>query len=62
MLMAWEISSRYDSERQFLRMPVCDICGKTIQDEMFHIIGGEKICNECLDDTKVYTDEWAEEH
>lgn len=36
-------------EQRLAGRPVCDRCGKPIQDEFFYEIDCEKICPECLE-------------
>lgn len=40
-------------------LPICDQCGRPITDEKFHIINGEKWCDECLDECEVFTDNYV---
>lgn len=39
-------------------LPVCDYCGRLIQDEKYYEINGDKICQECLDDNFL---KWTED-
>ena len=40
----------YDAEqqRQLEKLPVCEQCGQTIQDDYYFVINDEVICTECL--------------
>ena len=42
---------QYDAEQQAQldKLPKCEYCGETIQDDYYYVIFGEKICQECLD-------------
>ena len=42
------------------RLPYCDECGKKIDGETFYIIGDEFICENCMDNHMVWTDDWLE--
>lgn len=44
----WETHER-EQERRLAELPVCDICGKPIQDEHYYLINDENVCPECLD-------------
>lgn len=39
-----------EMERRRTRLPQCDYCGEHIQDEYYYEIGGEIICEECLNE------------
>lgn len=46
------------AQQEWIRSrPVCDCCGEYIQDESYHQIMGEKICDRCLDGMIVYVEE-----
>lgn len=50
-----------EQERQLERLPVCEICGKHIQDEHLYLINDEFVCQKCLDrDYKKQTDDYIE--
>ena len=54
----------YDAEnaRRLERRPVCNICGEHIQDEHLYQIGGELVCESCLNDNyRKSTDSFIEE-
>lgn len=46
-----------EQERMLRKRPVCDCCGEYIQDESFHRIFGEAICDRCLDGMIEYVEE-----
>lgn len=46
-----------EQERWLQSRPVCDCCGEHIQDESYHQIMGEKICDRCLDGMIIYVEE-----
>ena len=35
----------------------CDCCGERIQDESYHQINGERICDRCLDGMIVFVED-----
>ena len=43
----WEAYDRY-KESLLERLPVCDECGKRIQDDMYFDIDGEILCEKCI--------------
>ena len=45
---AWEMSR-----------PVCDYCGEHIQEDKFWIIEGKKICESCLNESSVWTEDYS---
>ena len=49
----WEAHER-EQERQRLRYPTCDHCGKTLWEYIFRI-DGEVLCESCL--TDIYREE-----
>lgn len=52
-----------EQERQLSELPVCEICGKPIQDENLYLINDEFVCQECLDrDFRKDTDDYVERH
>lgn len=43
--------------------PVCEICGKHIQDEHLYLINDEFVCEKCLNrDFRKWTDDYAEDY
>lgn len=44
-------------ERRLQELPVCDCCGEHIQEESFHRIFGEVICDRCLDGMIEYVED-----
>lgn len=32
------------------RFPICDICGEPIQDESYHVLFDNNVCDRCLND------------
>lgn len=44
----WEAHDR-EQAKQLERLPVCEICGKPIQDEHLYLINDEFVCPECLE-------------
>lgn len=43
----WEAHER-EKERQLEKLPVCEVCGKPIQDEYLYLINDEFTCTDCL--------------
>lgn len=37
------------AEEWLSRLPVCDICGEPIQDDYYYRLGGEIICEHCME-------------
>ncbi len=54
---------QHDAEQQRLlaRLPKCSMCGERITDEQFYDIDGELFCLNCMEQNKVYTDNYIEE-
>ena len=46
----------YDRMMEDSDLPVCDECGGAIHDEYYYDINGLKICPDCIDHFKRYTD------
>ena len=40
----------YQKEQRMKRLPVCDICGEPIQDESYHVLFDNNVCDSCLID------------
>lgn len=56
----WESHER-EKERQLERLPVCEVCGKPIQDEHLYLINDEFVCQDCLDrDFRKRVDDYVE--
>lgn len=43
----WEAHDR-EQAKQLAELPVCEVCGKPIQDEHLYLINDEFVCEECL--------------
>lgn len=56
----WE-HREMELERRLARRPVCDRCGKHIQDETAVEIFGKMICEGCIDDLRVSLDDYDED-
>lgn len=55
----WEAHDR-EQEKELEKLPVCEICGKPIQDENLYLINDEFVCPACLDrDFKKRTDDYV---
>ena len=56
---------RYDmalAQRE-AKLPVCDKCGKPINDDIYFDIDGEVLCEECLRDLyERNTEDWLNDH
>ena len=48
-------------EREAKKLPKCDCCGERIFTEQFYNIEGNYICEECIRDYLVYTEEYMED-
>lgn len=51
----WE-QHEWRQEEKLEKLPVCDYCGEPIQDESYHEIMGENICDCCLDGMRKYVE------
>ena len=55
---------QHDAEREerlskyIAQAPECSVCGEKITDEECYEIGGEFFCNECIENAKVYTENY----
>lgn len=40
-------------------LPICDICGRRIDDDEYFVVGGKIVCPQCCEvrDTSIYIDE-----
>ena len=56
----WEAHD-IEMERRLARRPVCDRCGKHIQDETAVEIFGKMICESCIDDLRVSLEDYDED-
>ena len=56
----WRAHER-EREKELERLPKCSECGKPIQDERCYYFGGWLWCKECVNDHKVWTDDYMEE-
>lgn len=55
----WEAHDR-EREQALGKLPVCEICGKPIQDEHLYLINDEFVCPDCLDrDFRKDTDDYV---
>ena len=55
---------RHDAEieREQEKLPVCDACGKVIDDDTFWLISGETLCDDCAHDMyTIHMDDWMDE-
>lgn len=52
----WEQHDAWQ-ENWLQNRPTCDCCGEHIQDESYHVIMGERICDRCLDGMIVYVED-----
>jgi formylmethanofuran dehydrogenase subunit E len=43
------------------RLPRCSECGKKIKDDNCYNIGGELFCEECIENSKVHTENYMED-
>lgn len=50
-----------DAERYRWEMsrPICDICGEPIQEDTFFLVEEKKICESCMKDCSVYTEDYC---
>ena len=49
-----------EQERRLRRLPKCFECGERITDEECYKIGGKLYCEGCIEDFKVYTENYKE--
>ena len=58
-----ELHAMYEAEqeRRIEKYPKCDCCGERILDDSFFNIEGTYICERCIDDYKVNTDDYVED-
>lgn len=50
-----------DQAKRLAKLPVCEVCGKPIQDEHLYLINDEFICPACLErDFRKDTDDYVE--
>ena len=47
-------------ERRRMRRPVCEECGRHIQDETAFLIRGEWFCQECMDNFEELVEDYIE--
>ena len=50
-----------EQERRAKKLPKCDCCDKRIFDDQFYKIEGTYICEGCIQDYLVYTEEYMED-
>ena len=55
----WE-AHEIEMERRRARRPVCETCGKRIQDETAFLIEGEWKCEKCMDEHRVLVEDYIE--
>ena len=49
-------------EHEQEKLPVCDACGQTIDDDRFWRINGETLCDDCAHDMyTIHMDDWMDE-
>lgn len=48
-------------EKKRRKLPVCDVCGERIDGDYLYDLGGELICEECMNNYRRYTDNYIEE-
>lgn len=44
------------AEEILAQRPVCEECGMHIREDRYYLIGGKRICPDCLEDYIVYID------
>lgn len=59
MIDNYDLLQKHDAEQErwINARPVCNCCQERIQDESYHKIFGENICDSCLDGMVVYADD-----
>ena len=59
----YDAFDRYDAEQQraLAKLPECSECGEKITDEECYEIGGELFCLNCIEQNKVYTENYLKE-
>ena len=50
----------YEQARKLAALPVCDLCGNPIQQDMAFRWGGSWICDTCIKDNTFYVEEVSE--
>ena len=55
----WE-RHEIEMERRLARRPLCENCGKRIQDETAFLINGEWICEKCMDGFRELVEDYLE--
>lgn len=56
----WEAQDIEQARRE-ARLPVCDKCGKRIQDDFYWEIDGEILCERCMNDQyRYYTEDYID--
>ena len=55
----YDLWEQHDAEQEawLQKRPMCDCCGERIQDESYHQINGERICDRCLDGMIVFVED-----
>lgn len=48
-------------EEKRAKLPVCEVCGEPITDDCLYDLGGELICEECMNSFRRYTDNYIGE-
>lgn len=49
----WEAHQR-EQDKLLESCEICDECGEHIQDECYYNIGGRKMCQNCIEDCRVW--------
>lgn len=58
-----DLHSAYEAERERMldKFPKCDNCGEPITDDFFYISDGTYVCQECLNEFRVSTENYMED-
>ena len=50
-----------DEQKWLESRPICSVCGEHIQEDECYKVDGELICEDCMSDMRVYTEDYEEE-
>jgi formylmethanofuran dehydrogenase subunit E len=59
--VAYEERREREHQELLKRLPKCSKCGKPIENDECYEIGDELYCEECIENSKVWTDNYMKE-